>query len=145
MGQVPVSKTTEGLIGNAAPSFTLETALNGTMSLDKARDGKKAVLVFWATWCPHCHDAILRIQRQLADLTAKGIKVLLVDLGETREQVRDYLKYNELSMDSFVDPDAVLQDTYGVVGVPTVYFVDERGIIRAMRFGFPSSYEELFK
>lgn len=145
MGQVPMGQGDEEFIGKPAPDFTLPTVSGGQTSLSQARDGKKAVLMFWATWCPHCHDAIRTISAQLDAITAKGIKVLLVDVGESKDQVKAYLQANQVPLDSFVDQDSTLQETYGLSGVPTVCFIDEQGIIRSKQYEFPSNYEEMFK
>ena len=45
---------------------------------------------------------------------------------------------------SFVDEDSVLQGTYHLVGIPTLVFIDETGIIRNVTHFFPSNYEKYF-
>ena len=144
MGQVPSTQVKEGLIGSAAPDFTLGMTSGASKSLAQARQGKKAVLFLWATWCPHCHDGLLRMNEDAEAMDKAGIKIILVDLGESKEEVKEYLLRNRLNWDSFVDADNSLQEPYQLIGVPTLYFVDEKGIIRSIQHGFPSNYEELF-
>ena len=144
MGNVPPQMKAEGA-ANKAPEFNLETALgSGMKSLTQARDGKKTVLFFWATWCPHCREEIMNLNGRLDTLGQEGIKVVLVSVGETKEEVAAYLKHNNVRLDSFVDPDNGLQDPYQLFGVPTIYFIDENGIIRNMAHQFPSDYAALF-
>ena len=139
------SQTDRGsLIGKTAYDISLPTALGGQRSLSQACGGKKSVLFFWATWCPHCHDEIMRMNADLSAITAKGINIVLISVGETKEQVAAYLKSNDVPLDSLLDEDNALQEPYGLVGVPTLFFVDEKGVIRGMRHDFPDHYEELF-
>ncbi len=144
MGSMPVGTSEMSLVGKAAYDATLPTALGRQKSLSQAREGKKAVLFFWATWCPHCHDEITRMNRNMDAITAKGIKIVLVSIGETKEDVAAYLKYNHVPLDSFLDEDNALQGPYDLVGVPTLVFVDEKGIIREVRHDFPDDYEKFF-
>ena len=144
MGQVPTGASDGSLIGKVAYDVRLPTAAGGQMSIAQACAGKKAVIFFWATWCPHCHDEIMRMVPNLDAITAKGIKIVLVSEGEKRADVAAYLKNNNVPLDSLLDEDGVLQGPYQLSGVPTLFFVDEKGMIRSMDHGFPDNYEEMF-
>ena len=144
MGQAPSGQVREGFTGDAAPDFTMETTSGAPKSMSQARQGKKAVIFFWATWCPHCHEGLLRMNEHAAAMGKAGIKIILVDLGEPKEEVKEYLLRNHFHWDSFVDTDNSLQEAYQIIGVPTLYFVDEKGLIRSVQHGFPSNYEQLF-
>ncbi len=144
MGQMPSAGASGGLTGKPAPEFTLEHTSGGQKTLREARNGKKSVIFFWATWCPHCHDEILHISNNLATLNQKGIQVVLVDMGEGKEEVQEYLLRNKVGLDSFIDGDNSLQGPYGIIGIPTLFFVDEKGIVRNLKYEFPPEYEELF-
>ncbi len=144
MGNIPTGSSETSLVGKAAYDATLPTALGGPKSLSQAREGKKAVLFFWATWCPHCHDEITRMDKNMEAITAKGIKIVLVSIGEAKADVAAYLKYNHVPLDSLLDEDNALQGPYDLIGVPTLVFVDEKGIIREVRHDFPDDYEKFF-
>ena len=144
MSRMPAGTSETSLVGKTAYDATLPTALGQQKSLSQAREGKKAVLFFWATWCPHCHDEITRLNRNMDAITAKGIKIVLVSIGEAKADVAAYLKYNHVPLDSFLDEDNALQGPYDLVGVPTLVFVDEKGIIREVRHDFPDDYEKFF-
>lgn len=144
MGNMPAGTSEISLVGKTAYDATFPTALGQQRSLSQAREGKKAVLFFWATWCPHCHQEIVRMNKNLDAITAKGVKIVLVSIGETKEDVAAYLKRNAVVLDSFLDEDNALQGPYDLVGVPTLVFVDEKGIIREVRHDFPDDYERFF-
>ena len=144
MGQAPMGGSDDSLIGKVAYDVTLPSALGGQQSLSQARNGKKAILFFWATWCPHCHDELMRMDKVLDGITAEGIKIVLISEGEAKADVAAYLKNNNVRLDSLLDEDTVLQDPYQLIGVPTLVFVDEKGIIRDVRHSLPDSYEQSF-
>ena len=143
MGPIPTQEA-DPLAGKIAYDVTLPTAQGAQQSLSAAQQGQKAILVFWATWCPHCHDELLRINQKLQDITAAGIKVILIDIGESREEVARYLHKNNIALDSFVDEDVIVQEPFGIVGVPTLVFLDPKRVIRHVRYDFPDDYASLF-
>lgn len=133
------------LVGEKAPDFSLKTAGGQEINLTKFRENQSAMLFFWATWCPHCRE-------QLQELTAgkgkemqdKGIKILLVDIGETADDVRAYVKRHKIPFEVVVDENSTVAEQYNLVGVPTFFFIDKSGIVRGVEHGIPDNYEELF-
>lgn len=131
------------VVGKEAPSFTLKTLSGEAVSLSKTRAGKKTILFFWATWCPHCRAALNAISQDPEQFERKGIKFILVNLGETREIVQRYAEKNNVKFPVFLDESSALVDSYGLGGVPTFFFIDEKGIVQAVRYSLPENYEEI--
>ena len=127
-----------------APNFTLPMARGGMKTFSDVRAGKKTILFFWATWCPHCHDGLQQVNDQIDNLKKKDINLVMVDLGETREDVVSFMNASQMDLDSFIDTDGILQDLYEIRGVPTFYFIDEKGFIRNMTHALPENYDEYF-
>jgi peroxiredoxin len=139
------AQTTDSpLIGMTAPDAILSKTDGTSASVLGSRQGGKAILVFWTTWCPHCYENLGIINGSLASIEQKGIKVILVDLGETQEDVKNYFNRRQMKLISFIDEDGVLQRPYHLIGVPTLIFIDEKGIIRSVANEFPSDYENYF-
>jgi peroxiredoxin len=132
------------LIGKAAPDVVLSKTDGTSGSVIASRQGKKSVLIFWATWCPHCYEELGAVNDGLSSIEQKGIKIILVDVGETREDVKNYFNQRQMKLVSFLDEDNFLQQQYHLIGVPTIIFIDENGIIRNMTHEFPSDYENYF-
>jgi len=139
-----LSTQTSPLIGKAAPDVILPKSDGTSARVIGEQQGKKAILVFWATWCPHCYEDLGAINDGFASIEQKGIKIILVDVGETKEDVKNYFNRRQMKLISFVDEDSVLQGPYRLIGVPTLIFIDEKGIIRSMTHEFPSDYENYF-
>jgi len=131
------------LVGQRAPDFTLKIYNGNKVNMTKLRDNKSAIIFFWATWCPHCREALQELNQNLKQFESKGIKIMLVDLGETEKAVRYYVERNKIGVTVFLDQDSSLAENYGIIGVPTFIFVDQRGIVKAVEHSLPDNYEEI--
>jgi thiol-disulfide isomerase/thioredoxin len=130
-------------IGKSVPEFVRDTLTAKQVSLKDYRQGKKAILFFWATWCPNCREALVRLNERQAELAGKNIRLILVNLGEPSATVANYLRRNGIQMDAFLDEGSELQEVYDIMGIPTFFFVNAQGIVKAVRHGLPEDYEDI--
>ncbi len=128
-----------------APEFNLPTTAGQNMSLNQARQGKCAALFFWATWCPHCHEELEMVRQNLDTYKQKGLEIVLVNIGESQEKAKAYLQHQEIPLSSFVDEDTVVAEQYNVIGIPAIFLIDEKGMIRDAAHEFPQDYEVRLK
>ena len=135
----------ETLVGKPAADFTLETVKGNKVNLTKYRDGKKAIVFFWATWCPHCREELKHLNELQKEINDKGIKIVLISLGEEKTTVVEYLERHHYDYEVLLDENQTLEGPYQLVGVPTLFFIDEKGVIKLVDHAFPSNYEEVFK
>jgi peroxiredoxin len=134
------------LIGTAAPGFKLAQLKNGdVVSLDSLRKGGKAVLFFWATWCPHCREQLKAMNEKRAELDKLGATIQLIDVGEERLAVEKFMNAKGYDFNVLLDSDSSVAEAYGVIGVPTIVFIGPDGKIRELMNGFPDNYAEILK
>ncbi|MBF0569730.1 MAG: TlpA family protein disulfide reductase [Candidatus Omnitrophica bacterium] len=133
------------LIGKPAPDFKLESVKGGTVPLRDIIKGKKAILFFWATWCPHCREQLSALNANKAKIDSEGIVVRLVNVGEDKSKVEKFLKQKGYSFDVLLDVNSEASEIYQVVGSPTLVFIGSDGVIRDIEFGFPDDYEQILK
>jgi peroxiredoxin len=131
------------LVGEKAPDFTLDTLTERSVNLTKLRDGKPAIIFFWATWCPHCRIQLIELNKNAAAFEQKGIKVILVDVGESAAAVKAHMTRYKITLDTFLDPESSLAEPYLIIGVPTFFFVKANGVIKAVEHTLPPDYEKL--
>lgn len=132
-------------VGKPAKDFTLKTVGGAPVSLTDFRQGGKAIIFFWAIWCPHCRRELTELNKNKAALEQKGIKIVLVDVGEQEEVVRRYAQNNNINMTIFLDEGTSVAEEYGLVGVPTFYLVDQQGIVRDVQHAMPEEYEAILE
>jgi len=117
-----------GRIGAPAPDFEW-TSLDGqTLRLSTYR-GKVVVVNFWATWCPPCREEMPALQRVAA--SERDVVVLEVDLMEPGDKARSFL--DSLGLDRLqpvLDGDGATTRRFGVLSLPSTFFVDKTGVIR---------------
>jgi thiol-disulfide isomerase/thioredoxin len=117
-----------GRIGATAPDFEW-TGLDGkTLRLSSYR-GRVVVVNFWATWCQPCREELPALQRVAA--SEPDVVVLEVDLMEPSDKARSFL--DSLGLDRLqpvLDSDGATTRRYGVLGLPSTFFVDKQGVIR---------------
>ena len=129
------------VVGNPAPDFTLPDLSGRPVSLGDFR-GRPVLLNFWATWCGPCREEMPRIQafhEQYRDRVA----VVGVDVGESAEQVEAYVRAGGYTWLFLLDEQAATAEKYAVYGLPTTFFLDRDGIIRAKRIGVMSEEQIL--
>ncbi len=130
-------------IGKPAPDFTLPTVDGTATSFAQFRGADKAVIFFWATWCPHCRRELGNLVQKKEVLAQKGIKVALVDVGEDAATVKQYLQKNKVDFTVFLDRETVVAESCNVVGVPMFWLIDKRGVVRDVQYSLPPNYDEI--
>ncbi|MFH0754590.1 MAG: TlpA disulfide reductase family protein [Candidatus Omnitrophota bacterium] len=138
-----VAQEESQMVGKRAADFTLERVKGTSASLYELIKGKKAILFFYASWCPHCREQIKAIEDRKTEIRNDGIEVVLVDVGESKSQVMRFLKENKIEQDSFLDADSFVAQTYQVMGIPTLVFIGADGVVRYVEYGLPEDYKKI--
>ncbi|MGB9753218.1 MAG: alkyl hydroperoxide reductase [Roseiflexus castenholzii] len=121
-------------IGHPAPEFTL-TAIDGTeMTLSDLR-GQVVLINLWASWCPPCRAEMPAIQHAYERFHDQGFIVLAVNQQEDVATVVQYMHDQQLTFPALLDSDARVGAAYQVRMLPSSFFVDRRGMIRAVYRG----------
>jgi thiol-disulfide isomerase/thioredoxin len=129
-----------GRIGAIAPDFEWTGADGQILRLSSYR-GKVVVVNFWATWCPSCRSEMPALQRVAA--SEPDVVVLEVDLLESGEKVRSFLDSLGLDrLEPVLDSDGATTLRYGVLSLPSTFFVDKDGVIRHLEL-VPMSEDQM--
>ena len=117
-----------GRIGATAPDFEWTGADGQTLRLSSYR-GKVVVVNFWATWCLPCRQEMPALQRVAA--SEPNVVVLEVDLMESGDKARSFLESLGLDrLQPVLDTDGATTRHYGVLTLPSTFFIDKDGVIR---------------
>ena len=120
-------------VGDSAPGFTA-TDIDGTpVSLEELR-GKPVWLVFMATWCTGCRTEIPDVQGVMAS-RGDAVRIVVVYVGESQNAVSDYSKRVGNDFPEVADQDQQISAAYGIMGVPSHYFIDAGGVVRQRHVG----------
>lgn len=130
-------RTTVGghpLFGKAAPEIGLKTLEGQPISLSELK-GRPVLVNFWATWCPPCQAEFPLLVQAYADHAADGLEILGITHNDFAPGARAFADDMGAHWPILEDPDDVAYDDFIVPAVPTSYFIDAEGIVRAFSFG----------
>lgn len=123
-------------IGDAAPVFALPTMDGKTMDLSK-RNGKPALINFWATWCGPCSEE-MPILQSIYDRYRNRVDFFMVNLTaqeSSEADVTQFLRQHRLSFPVLKDKTGEVAETYSIWGIPTTYIVNAKGVIVWKKMG----------
>jgi len=125
---------TAGRVGSKAPDF-LWVQPSGETTRLSALKGTPVVLNFWATWCKPCLAEMPRLEQAARDNA--GIAFYEIDLDEDGAKVRGFFDSLEIThLVPLIDVGSTVARAYGLgQGVPTTFFIDANGIVRAASLG----------
>ncbi|KAB3535310.1 TlpA family protein disulfide reductase [Alkaliphilus pronyensis] len=115
-----------------ALDFTLRNLKGEEVSL---RDyaGKKIILNFWSSECPPCREEMPALDE--FHLSHDNIVVLGVNLGENSNTVKDFIQDGGYSFPILLDEKLSVAEDYGIIYMPTTFFINEEGIIEDIHVG----------
>ncbi len=99
-------------------------------------EGKPTVVIFWASWCKDCHDQMPYMNEYQAAAEKYGdINFVFINKTdgerETQASAENYIREKQLTGHFFYDIDLKAYNTLGLHNIPTTFFLDEKGIIKA--------------
>ncbi|MFH0762949.1 MAG: TlpA disulfide reductase family protein [Candidatus Omnitrophota bacterium] len=112
-----------------APDFTLPDLKEEAVTLSSYKGKQPVFLFFWTTWCPYCRQGLSNLNRDYAELTQKGWKVLAVNLGEPAEKVKRFIGGYSPQYRVLLDEGLIAANAYDILGVPTYVLIDKNGLV----------------
>ncbi|UCV05248.1 TlpA family protein disulfide reductase [Dechloromonas denitrificans] len=121
--------------GDPAPQFST-VAVDGTsVAYPATYAGKPLVIRFWADWCKYCAGEMQAIEQVYRRHQDKGLAVVAINTGQDRATIAAFAHKVGFSYPTLLDETSAITKRYGVVGLPTTYFVDAQGIVRGKIVG----------
>lgn len=128
--------------GDPAPEFHFEDATGTTFALSDFK-GRSVMLNFWRTTCGPCVMEMPHLQEVYNEWQGGEVVILLLNIGEDADTVKDFLDTLGLSLPVILDREAFAAEQYGTFSIPTTFFIDKEGGIRGIKIGAFQSAEEL--
>ncbi len=121
--------------GDVAPPWQARDFAGRTVEFPAVTQGKPAIVIFWATWCPYCKAFMPYLKNIAADYAQQGVKVVAIDVKEDgRGDPKAYVQALGFSPIAIAnaDGDRIMQ-AYGIRYIPGVFIVDGKGQVAYKR------------
>jgi cytochrome c biogenesis protein CcmG/thiol:disulfide interchange protein DsbE len=115
--------------GAAAPNFTLDNLQDGKAPISLASYRGTPVLVnFWATWCTPCTQEMPLLESAHNKWGSK-VKFIGIDRQDYKPDAVTFAAKAHVTYPLAADPNATLDGSYRLRGMPTSVFIDRNGRI----------------
>ncbi len=123
-----------------APDFTLTTFDGESKTLSSQR-GKVVIVNLWASWCAPCRAEMPALNKVYETYRHRGLEVFAVNstFQDNERDARLFARDLNLSFTLLLDLDGAVSRRYLLRALPSTFFIDKRGIIRAVIVGGPMS------
>ncbi|MHB9035578.1 MAG: peroxiredoxin family protein [Armatimonadota bacterium] len=129
----PVSAAVK--VGDKAPDFQLRTVDGkGTVKLS-TYFGKPTLLVYWASWCPHCRTELPVLQKVYNELHPRGMEAVGVSLDHATNDALKFVTQKSITFPvgyGGTDQGYKIAESYGVSGIPMTFVLDKNGVVKAV-------------
>lgn len=124
-------------LGDRAADYrTLRLTDNDSVGLRTSYSGHVTLVNVWATWCGPCRVEMPSMERLFRLYSNRGFRIAAVSIDQgDPEKVRAFGRELGLTFDLLHDPSGLVQQAFGVVGVPQSIIVGRDGRIAHISLG----------
>ena len=121
-------------VGNAAPEFKLPIYGGGGAGFVDlhALRGHPVVVNFWSESCGPCRAEIPDLQRIYARYGQGEFAMVGINQADPKDDIASFSKSFRVTYPLLFDKGESINATYGVTAIPTTFFIDSDGIVRAV-------------
>jgi len=130
-------------IGQPAPDFTTVDIDGDTIHLNDIK-AQTTILAFWASWCPHCDEALPQMKKFYDPENTGKLQIIAVSIDKSENDLKKAIAengYRWINIGELKGWEGPVVQEYGVVATPTFFVLDQDKKIIAK----PVRFDELEK
>ena len=115
-------------IGKTAPDFSHTDIDGNTIRLSDVQ-AKKTLLVFWASWCPHCKSIVPEINSLKEKFDNNELKIIGISIDTSLTDLRHVINEYKISWPNIAELkgwEGDIPEMYGIAATPTMYLLDKQ-------------------
>lgn len=120
-------------IGNVVPNIVLPDSNENNIDLSKIVS-EKVLIIFYASWCPHCKTTISELIKLYNNQKPKKVEILAVSIDEDRKEWKKFVKNNKLNWLNVSDLkgwNGKMVEEYFIYATPTMFLIDSAKKVEA--------------
>lgn len=128
-------------IGNSAPNILMNDINGNQVELNKIST-EKTLIVFYASWCPHCKELLPKLNEFYKNKKEKKIVIVAISLDTKKEDWINFVKENCSALTNLADLkgwEGNAANDYYIYATPTMFLLDKGKKIISK----PISFDEL--
>lgn len=119
--------------GKQAPELKIQDLEGNEVTLDSFK-GENIIIEFMGTWCPACETVAPVIEE--FNSKNEDVRIISIALNSTKSEVEEYIASNNLnSTDFYLVSDEKMLEEYGIMFVPTFFYIDSDQVIQMLLAG----------
>ncbi len=122
-------------VGDIAPTFQTMRADGMVAHFPAAWTGQPVVVRFWADWCRYCAPEMKLLDQVARRYRDQRLAVIAINVGQDRKTVTAFMDKLAVGYPALLDEQSQIARSWGVVGLPTTFFVDAKGVVRGKIVG----------
>ncbi len=134
-------------VGQKAPDFSA-TDLNGKEMTLSGIGSEYVLLVFWATWCPHCQQLMPKLDQLNLPGNRDKLQIVAVSLDDSKQELDDFLQkgnYDWINIADFKKWQGPVVQLYDIYATPTMFLLYRDRTILAKPMTFDEVKDALFE
>jgi len=131
--------------GQPVPACPAALTENGAKLDLGAYKGKVLLIDFWATWCPPCKKSMPFLNSLRNERLQDGFEIIAINVDEDTEAARQFLKTHPVDYQMAFDPKGECPRIFEVQAMPSSYFVDKQGKVRAIHLGYRDNDQDFIR
>ena len=138
-------ETAQLVNGQPAPGFKLEQLKGDHVTFPDDYQNKVVALRFWADWCPFCESEMIALEPVYQKYKNQGFIILAINVRQDRDTAQKFIDKLNISYDSLLDSEGEVAREYGVMGLPTTFFINGKGELQTRILGesTPEAFEQI--
>ncbi len=125
-------------IGKKIPAFNIEHQ-GENISLSHIEEPNKLIM-FWASWCPHCKELIVKLDKLYREQKAKNWEVISISLDTNKADYYNFIEQHQFSWINYTDFkgwSSPLAQQFNIFATPTILMIDKKNQIIAKPITYP--------
>ena len=133
--------------GQPVPAFRLDRLESGQLEFPNELQGRVVAIRFWADWCPFCESEMKQLEPVYRKYRERGVEILAVNVRQDRDTARAFIDKLNISYPTLLDLEGEVARSYGVMGLPTTFFVLPDGRLKSRILGesTPETFEHIIQ